>query len=110
MIKLANESWNLGLFNGFSYKVRFRNLTPTPLQLQELDDLLKEFSDIFSKSDKDFGLLVNNFHKIDTADHKPFRSRDYQKSYSEEKNLSSEISKLVTAGLIKPSKSLWYIQ
>ena len=80
---------------------------PTTLQQQELDDLLKEFSDIFSKSDKDFGLLVNNFHEIDTADHKPFKSRPYQKSHSEEKIVSSEISKLVTAGLLKPSKSPW---
>ena len=79
----------------------------TPLQLQELDDLLNEFSDIFSKSDKDFGLLVNNFHEIDTADHKPFKSRLYQKSHSEEKIVTSEISKLVTAGLLKPSKSPW---
>ena len=37
---------------------------PTPLQQQELDNLLKKFSDIFSKSDKDFGFFVNNFIKL----------------------------------------------
>ena len=86
---------------------KFRIDEPTPLQQQELDDLLNEFSDIFSKSDKDFGLLVNNFHEIDTADHKPFKSRSYWKSHSEEKIVTSEISKLVSAGLLKPSKSPW---
>ena len=51
--------------------------------------------------------LVNNFHEIDTANHKPFKSCPYQKSHSEEKILSSEITKLVTVGLLKPSKSPW---
>ena len=80
---------------------------PSLEQQKELHNLLDEFKDIFSKSDQDFGLLANSYHEIDTGSHKPFKSRPYRKSHTEEAIVASEIQKLLDAGLLQPSKSPW---
>jgi len=72
-----------------------------------LDELLNKFKDIFAVDKNDFGQMVDTVHSIDVGDAKPFRSRPYRKSQVEEQAVSKELSSLLSAGLLTPSKSPW---
>ncbi len=79
-------------------------------QQVRLQDLVGEFQDFFTNNiaklaSSDPPLQVRHF--IDTKDSQPVRQRPYNLSHYEMEFLKEEVGKLLSNGLIRPSKSAW---
>ena len=86
----------------------------TCLQCKSLNckscELLNEFSDIFSDSSADLGLInpkLETEHVIDKGNADPFTQVPYQLSHYEERFLKEQLDSLLVQGCIRPSSSPW---
>ena len=74
----------------------------------KLHALIEEQLDDFSECDSDVGTTDIVFHEINTADYRPFRQPARRVPYEDQRvAIESEIEKLVTSNIARPSTSLW---
>ncbi|XP_078666715.1 uncharacterized protein LOC144908750 [Branchiostoma floridae x Branchiostoma belcheri] len=73
-------------------------------QRQQLDDLLREFADIFQDNP---GRTTLTEHHIDTGNSKPVRQRAYRVAQAHREKMREELQKMEEMGVIEPSKSEW---
>ena len=76
----------------------------TESQRQQVKELLREFSDIFSGKPN---LTSVATHKIDTGDSPPIRSSPYRIPQKLEEEVNNEIERMLEMGIIRPSTSPW---
>ena len=70
--------------------------------------LVAEYLDVFAESDADVGTTKLVFHEIDTGDVRPLRQPVRRLPYGEMRTaVAKEVSKLVDAGIARPSTSPW---
>ncbi len=76
-------------------------------QKQEVESLLREFQDIFSKDEFDYGYTHLATHMIDTGDAKPVRTRCYPTSPAKKAEMERQCQELLDRGVIEYSSSPW---
>lgn len=74
-------------------------------QKEEVQELLSEYSDIFSKHPNDYGRTNLLYHVVDTGDSSPVRQRAYRVSPKLHTELQKQIDTLLEQDLIEPSTS-----
>lgn len=79
----------------------------SPGQVSQLDELLVEFSDIFSMHPSDYGRTRLVEHSIKTADAAPIKLRPYRVSPAKQAVMQSEVKRLLEHGIIEESHSPW---
>ena len=82
----------------------------TAAELAELQTLLNDYSDIFSESSDDLGLVSPDYnisHAIDTGLAEPITQVPYQLSKYEQDFLQEQLQSLLRQGCIRPSTSAW---
>ncbi len=73
----------------------------------ELQDLIFEYSDIFSTGDHDLGETGLVEHIIDTKDSKPIYQRPYRAEHLKRVVIEKEVNKMIDNDIIEPSNSAW---
>ena len=81
------------------------NVELTSAEYSQLEALLKEFPDIFAKSDFDFGNFKALEHEIDTGKAKPVKQRMRRTPSNFVKEEEAHLDKMLKAGVIVPSVS-----
>lgn len=76
----------------------------TEYQRQQVRNLLREYSDVFSGNPN---LRNVAMHKIDTGDSQPIRCSPYRIPQKLEEEVNNEIDKMLEMGIIRPSTSPW---
>ncbi|XP_075908909.1 uncharacterized protein LOC142905723 [Petromyzon marinus] len=76
-------------------------------QRNKLRALLREFSDVFSKSKFDIGCTKLLRHHIDTGDAAPIRQNPFRLSPAEKQHVKSAVDDMLEADIISPSTSPW---
>jgi transposase InsO family protein len=74
---------------------------------KELKKLILEYSDIFATSSMDLGKLDTVKHEIKVQKHPPIKQRPYRVPYSLKETMAKQVSEMIEAGVIIPSKSPW---
>ena len=74
-------------------------------QMKEVQGLLLEFSDVFSKHPNDYGRTDILQHNIDTGDSPPIRQRAYRVSPKLHNEFKKQVDDLLEQDLIEPSTS-----
>lgn len=73
----------------------------------QLQQLIKEFADIFSAHAHDYGQTTLVTHKINTGDAEPIKLRPYRASPATQAILQQEVSNLLEHGVVEESCSPW---
>ena len=81
------------------------NTELTDDELQELCDLLRCYSDVFSTGPGDLGRTNVIRHSIPTQSSHPIRRRQYRQPYHLKKGMDRQIGDMLTNGVIKESSS-----
>ena len=79
----------------------------TPDQKQEVESLLREFQDVFSKDEFDYGYTHLATHTIETGDAKPARTRCYPTTPAKKAEMERQCQELLERGVIEYSNSPW---
>ena len=87
------------------------NLSNTDLteeqQVEVIDLIMVKYRHNFACSYEQLGRCTIAEHVIETNETKPIFILPYRKSESEKRSIQEEVTKLLRAGLIRPSKSSW---
>ena len=84
------------------------NSNLNPEEREQLCDLLKTYSDVFSTGPHDLGRTTATRHSIITeANARPIRQRQYRQPYHMRAEMDKQIGEMLIDGLIKPSTSPW---
>lgn len=75
--------------------------------LSSLFSLLKEYSQLFVRNDKDLGKTTMITHCIDTGDNSPIKQQPYRTAHKHRGVIEEEIEKMLEQGVIRPSQSPW---
>ncbi|XP_063969536.1 uncharacterized protein LOC135157539 [Lytechinus pictus] len=73
----------------------------------EIEKLLIEFQDIFSKGDDDIGRTNLVQHKIDTGTQRPIRQRPRKHPFGQREEIKKQVDDLLEKELIEPTDSPW---
>ncbi|GFX24802.1 retrovirus-related Pol polyprotein from transposon 17.6 [Trichonephila clavipes] len=76
-------------------------------QRNNLSELLRKFSGLFTKTDKSTAAKTNVKHRIFTGDHAPINQRAYRVSPTERRIIHEEVQKMLDEGIVQPSESPW---
>ncbi|KAL7883683.1 hypothetical protein SRHO_G00013410 [Serrasalmus rhombeus] len=79
----------------------------THLQWQQLNNLLTEYSDVFSKNDCDFGYTTAVTHSIPTGDAPPIKQRHRRVPPPIFQEFKRHVQDLVSQGILRESCSPW---
>ena len=79
----------------------------TKAQRQQLENLLKQYEDIFANNENELGRTNIVKHEIDTGDHKPIKQVAYKVNPHKKKIIEEEIGKMLKKGVIRKSNSPW---
>ena len=79
----------------------------TSVQLRQLEDLLYEFHDVFSKHDLDLGHTSLVKHQINLTDDTPIKLRHRRIPPSMYEKVRQHIKDMLACGAIRPSNSPW---
>ncbi|KAG5891779.1 hypothetical protein JTB14_006173 [Gonioctena quinquepunctata] len=74
---------------------------------KELESLLIEYRDVFSKSTRYMGLTDLTEHIIDVGDAKPIKCRPYRVSQKERAVIDEQINEMLMHNIIRPCHSPW---
>ncbi len=77
------------------------------VQREELNALLARYSDVFSKSDTDFGYTMTVTHSIPTADAQPIKQRHRRVPPHVFQEFKRHVQDLVSQSILKESRSPW---
>ncbi len=77
------------------------------VQREELNALLAHYSDVFSKSDTDFGYTMTVMHSIPTADAQPIKQRHRRVPPHVFQEFKRHVQDLVSQSILKESRSPW---
>ncbi|RXN16347.1 Transposon Ty3-I Gag-Pol poly [Labeo rohita] len=77
------------------------------VQREELNALLAHYSDVFSKSDTDFGYTTTVMHSIPTGDAQPIKQRHRRVTPHVFQEFKQHVQDLVSQGILKESRSPW---
>ena len=89
-------------------KVHFSDTILSSAQLKELENLILNFQDIFSKGDIDIGHNTSNFkHRIDLTNDVPFKQKHRRIFPSMFNEVRDHLQQLLDAGIIRKSYSPW---
>ena len=78
----------------------------SPLQQQQLNDLFREFSDVFSQGEDDLGSTPLLEHTIETHGH-PLRQPYWRQNPAVRQEEMAQVQQMLTSDVIRPSNSLW---
>ena len=73
-------------------------------QNEQVQQLLEEFSDIFSNIPNRTEVTV---HSIDTGQANPIRSTPYRNPQASDKLVNDELDRMLALGIVRPSTSPW---
>ena len=73
----------------------------------KFESLLDDFKDIFALTSEDLGCAKDELHKVNVGDAQHISQRTYRRSPKENQVIGDEVRKLLSAGLLTPSKSPW---
>lgn len=76
-------------------------------QVEQAKQVIREFEDIFSKSDEDIGFSSAVKHAIELSDPKPFKQRHRFIPPAMYEEVRSHLQQLLNIGIIRPSRSPW---
>ena len=76
-------------------------------QRKQVSDLLEEFSDVFTNSDKNLGCTSLFDHEIDTGNAEPVKSYPRRQSPARKQIIEDMVQKLLDANIIRKSQSEW---
>ena len=76
-------------------------------QLTQMQNLLKEYADIFSLHPSDLGTTDQITHSINTGDHEPIRQPLRRLPFSLRSKTNELVQEMLDQGVIQPSKSPW---
>ena len=76
----------------------------------EAQSLLREYDDIFSKSDTDVGFTSSVFHRIDLTNNIPFKQKNRRIPPGMYDEVRNHLQQLLSSGIIRKSRSPWYQQ
>ena len=93
--------------NSWIDDIDLTNCSISPQEKDELLRLLNEYSDVFVKSDKEFGRAHRFTHNIDTGDNPPFYHRPYGIPHSQLGMVDEHIDCMLDKGIIRESTSPW---
>ena len=79
----------------------------SPEQLTQMQNLLKEYADIFSLHPSDLGTTDQITHSINTGDHEPIRQPPRRLPFSLRSKTNELVQEMLDQGVIQPSKSPW---
>lgn len=77
------------------------------VQREELNALLTRYSDVFSKSDTEFGYTTTVAHCIPTGDAQPIKQRHRRVPPHVFQEFKRHVQDLVSQGVLKESRSPW---
>ena len=84
------------------------NSNLNPEEREQMCDLLKTYSDVFSTGPHDLRRTTATRHSIVTeANARPIRQRQYRQPYHMRAEMDKQIGEMLIDGLIKPSTSPW---
>ena len=78
----------------------------SPLQQQQLNDLFKEFSDVFSQGEGDLGYTRLLEHTIETQG-PPLRQPYRRQNPAVRREEMAQVQQMLASDIIRPSNSLW---
>ena len=79
---------------------------PSPLQQQQLNDLFKEFSDVFSQGEDDLCCTPLLEHAIET--HRPLLRQPYRRqNLAVQREEMAQVQHMLASDIIRPSNSPW---
>ena len=76
-------------------------------QLVQMQDLLREYDDIFSLHPSDLGTTDQITHSINTGDHEPIRQPPRRLPFSLRSKTNELVQEMLKQGVIQPSRSPW---
>lgn len=76
-------------------------------QIQQLESLLSQYSDVFSSHERDFGRTNWVRHSIRTGEAPPIRQRAYRTSVHLRSEIDRQVQKLLSQDIIEESCSPW---
>ncbi len=79
----------------------------TDTQCEELNALLTQYSDVFSKSVTDYGYTTTVMHSIPTGDVQPIKQRHRRVPPHVFQEFKRHVQDLVSQGILKESRSPW---
>lgn len=77
------------------------------MQREELNALLRRYSDVFSKSDTDYGYTTTVTHSIPTGDAQPIKQRHRRVPPHVFQEFKRHVQDLVSQGVLNESRSPW---
>ena len=80
---------------------------PRTVGVPEIDDVLAEYSDVFSDKEDPHGCCDTESITIDTEGHPPIRQRAYRTPLAKRKIIEEEVEKMLKDDVIQPSSSPW---
>jgi len=85
-------------------KVNLDRTNMTEAQIEELKELINEYSDIFSKCSEDIG--ESEFtHRIELTSQEPVKKKAYRIPYAQQKIVEDEVDKMLKANIIRKAHS-----
>ena len=115
-INILSEDSNNNTFPGenstkedvsFPDELDWSNTNLDPLQLEEVKQLVKKFSNLFMKSKNGVGTTNCVSHSIDTGEALPVNQPPYRAGYKERQVIEDQVKDLLDRKLIQPSSSPW---
>lgn len=76
-------------------------------QRHALFSLLRQYANLFDAATSPLGVARNVEHTIDTGDERPLRQRPYRVAHTERATIETEVSDMLSKGIIRPSSSPW---
>ena len=74
---------------------------------ERLKSLLREFADVFSRSEFDLGCTDLATHSIDTGDARPVKQMLRRQPFCHIETIDKQVDEMLKGGLIEPSQSPW---
>ena len=74
---------------------------------ERLKSLLREFADVFSKSEFDLGCTDLAMHSIDTGDARPVKQMLRRQPFCHMETIDKQVDEMLEGGFIEPSQSPW---
>ena len=91
--------------NDLDVDIEKENLTSR--EVMEAQSLLREYDDIFSKSDTDVGFTSSVFHRIDLTNNIPFKQKNRRIPPGMYEEVRNHLQQLLSSGIIRKSRSPW---
>ena len=76
-------------------------------EVQEVRDLLTEFTDVFATAEKEWSSLPGTEHKVEVKDDTPIRQRAYNADIKSQETIDKTVEELLAQGIIEVSESEW---